>query len=78
MQRYRGRTILVRARDQPESERALLRADPPGGWSDFLAEAPEIHELPGDHDGLLRPPHVDALARTIGGWLDRGGRDRQA
>lgn len=63
--RYRGRTIIVRAGDQPDADRALLRADPTGGWGAFLAEAPELLELPGDHDGLLRPPRVGALAQLI-------------
>jgi amino acid adenylation domain-containing protein len=40
-----------------------LRGD--WGWSRFAAHPVEVISVPGDHDSMLRPPHVSALARTL-------------
>lgn len=56
----------------------LLRCPlPPGaeghndlGWGAWLSSPPDVRELPGDHHALLRPPHVDELARALDHALD--------
>jgi amino acid adenylation domain-containing protein len=40
------------------------------GWSE-LCTTLAVHELPGDHRSILRPPHVDALAALLAELLDR-------
>ena len=39
-------------------------ASPDGGWSALVADLRE-DLLPGDHDSLLQPPHVGALAAAV-------------
>ncbi|WP_301542273.1 non-ribosomal peptide synthetase [Pyxidicoccus fallax] len=40
------------------------------GWGPWLTEPPRVHEVTGDHYGLLREPHVASLARTLARVLD--------
>jgi thioesterase domain-containing protein len=61
---YSGQAVLFRAIDE---KRALVR-DPTLGWSS-LVPGLEVHEVSGDHLGILRPPHVEALAATMRRYL---------
>ena len=56
---YAGSATLFRARDTP----AFIQ-DPTLGWSE-LVEHLQIREVPGDHDTLLKEPHVAALALEL-------------
>ncbi len=80
MRPYPGRVVLLRAASQV-SERndtmaawqrddatlgalAALGADPTLGWGRYCADL-EVHNLPGNHFSMLRPPHVDTLAARL-------------
>ena len=39
------------------------------GWSSVTRGKPEIIPVPGTHVGMLRPPHLDVVARKLAGWL---------
>lgn len=34
-------------------------------WKDRIAGTTRVHRVPGDHFGVLRPPHVAELARVL-------------
>ncbi|MCY1078721.1 non-ribosomal peptide synthetase [Archangium lansingense] len=66
-ERLDGRLAVLRAADS---------RDAPGegrdrGWGDKGAEGVELQEVPGDHYGLLQPPHVQVLAERLKELLDR-------
>jgi thioesterase domain-containing protein/acyl carrier protein len=58
--RYEGKVLLLRAQDRER----FSTADPTLGWGPF---APQLllGEVPGDHLGILKPPHVQALAAQV-------------
>ena len=41
-----------------------------GSWSKWI-EPISQHGVPGDHKGMLRPPHVEVLAQLLGQQLDQ-------
>lgn len=65
---YRGRIVLMRARDQRISIK--FDADPRSGWSEVAAEGVKVHEIPGDHTGMLQEPNVRVLAKAFQLYLD--------
>lgn len=68
---YDGPITVLRARWQ-----AYYRLrDATLGWSARSREPVRVHAVPGDHEGLLRRPHVEAVARALGVALDEA-RDR--
>jgi amino acid adenylation domain-containing protein len=64
-QSYDGRAVLLRARDA----RRGATVDPTHGWGRLIASGLAIEEVPGDHHGILRAPHVGELAERLGRWL---------
>ena len=86
-QPYEGRVTLFRAHEQllaaagaldhgpplTEAVRQIVRkvADPMMGWGGLAAHGVEVHELPGNHFSMLRPPHVSALAGELRACLER-------
>ena len=46
------------------------------GWSSVTRGTPEVIPVPGSHVGVLRPPHVQVVARRLADWLSasRPGR----
>ena len=40
-------------------------------WQRLAAGGIRIHQVPGDHRGALRPPHVSTLAATLAAIIDR-------
>jgi thioesterase domain-containing protein len=62
MEPYAGDVLLVRARDRAES---LAHGELDYGWSRHVRGKLTVHEAPGDHLGLLRPPHVALVAALI-------------
>jgi thioesterase domain-containing protein len=56
-QKYPGRVTLFRTatRDQ----------DSTWGWSDIAADGVELHQIPGHHMNVLRPPQVQVLAEKL-------------
>jgi len=63
--KYNERLVLFNARDRPPEygiDRTL-------GWKTCAAGAIEIHVVPGDHDTMMHPPHVRALADRLTSYL---------
>ena len=59
---YAGEAMLVRAEDKSFFVGSI--ADPSYGWGGLVARL-QIHDLSGDHLGILRAPHVDGLIERL-------------
>ncbi|HYO58090.1 non-ribosomal peptide synthetase [Archangium sp.] len=62
---YAGRVVLLRARDA----RRGAEVDPTHGWGRLISSGLAVEEVPGDHHGVLRAPHVGELAERLECWL---------
>jgi thioesterase domain-containing protein len=62
---YEGRVVLLRAGDA----RRDAGVDPTHGWGRLVPSGLAVEEVPGDHHGLLRAPHVGALAERFERWF---------
>jgi thioesterase domain-containing protein len=60
-QRYPGRVTLFKTSDQ----------DSTWGWGDIAANGVELHQIPGNHMNVLRPPQVQVLAEKLSACLAR-------
>jgi thioesterase domain-containing protein len=58
-QRYPGQVILFKTAHQDSS----------WGWSDIAAKGVELHQIPGHHMNVLRPPQVQVLAEKLSACL---------
>ncbi|MEX0267857.1 amino acid adenylation domain-containing protein [Leptolyngbyaceae cyanobacterium UHCC 1019] len=59
-QSYPNRITLFKAAEQPDS----IQHDLTLGW-DALAQAVQLHQVPGNHLSLLKQPHVQTLAQQL-------------
>jgi thioesterase domain-containing protein len=57
----RGRIVLFRASEAKRNS----AWDETLGWVELAAEGVEVHEVPGDHFSMMRPPHVEQLAGRL-------------
>jgi thioesterase domain-containing protein/ubiquinone/menaquinone biosynthesis C-methylase UbiE len=60
-QRYPGQVTLFKTPHQ----------DSTWGWGDIAADGVELHQLPGHHMNVLRPPQVQVLAEKLSTCLTR-------
>jgi len=60
---YPGRLVLLRAVENPR--------DPFKRWGGMGAEGLEIHEIPGNHDTMIREPLVQEVAAKLNQVLRR-------
>jgi len=60
---YSGSVTLFCAKDRKIGQSYSL--DPKLGWGDFVRGSLEIHEIPGDHLGMLQEPNVQILAEKL-------------
>ncbi|HEX5748907.1 MAG TPA: non-ribosomal peptide synthase/polyketide synthase [Archangium sp.] len=67
---YEGRTLLLRARDA----RKGVEVDATHGWGRLAASSLTVEDIPGDHYGILRAPHVRELAERLTRWLAEAER----
>jgi thioesterase domain-containing protein len=58
-QRYPGEVTLFKTADQ----------DSTWGWGDIAANGVELHQIPGHHMNVLRPPQVQVLAEKLSACL---------
>jgi thioesterase domain-containing protein len=58
-QRYPGKVTLFKTAHQ----------DSTWGWGDIAADGVELHQIPGHHMNVLRPPHVQVLAEKLSACL---------
>jgi len=64
-QTYDGDASLFRAKDE-----LCSYSDPTLGWGELIKGRLEILEISGDHDTILREPHIGMLARVLNSCLD--------
>jgi thioesterase domain-containing protein len=57
--------VLLRARDA----RRGAEVSPTHGWERLVASGLAVEDVPGDHHGVLRAPHVGELAERLERWL---------
>ncbi|MFP2908689.1 non-ribosomal peptide synthetase [Pyxidicoccus sp. 3LFB2] len=62
-----ARLAVLRAADSVDASAGRLDR----GWGDQSTQGVEIQEVPGDHYGLLQPPHVQVLAERLKALLER-------
>ena len=62
---YPGKAVLFRAIHE---KRELVR-DATLGWGSLAQAGVQVHEVPGDHLGILRAPHVKGLAAAMRPYL---------
>jgi thioesterase domain-containing protein len=60
-QRYPGQVALFKA--------ATRHSDSTWGWGDIAANGVELHQIPGHHMNVLRPPQVQILAQKLSACL---------
>jgi thioesterase domain-containing protein/acyl carrier protein len=71
-----GRVILLRASEIRSeaaghlAERGIDPAEPTHGWGELAAEPVEAHPVPGSHETLLAPPHVEVVAVRLQSVID--------
>jgi thioesterase domain-containing protein len=65
MQVYPGDITLFRAIDEP---------DPKLDWRRFTGGELRIHDVPGDHFGMLQEPNVEVLAKELEASLEGEAR----
>jgi len=63
---YPGLLYLFRSSHKP----LLQFRDPHIGWSAYAERGLRIHEINGDHDGILLEPEVESVAEQLKVWLD--------
>ena len=68
---YPGRIVLFRARDLGLGPG--YRIDSLLGWRELARGGLDVHEVPGDHLGILREPHVQVLAEKLRPYLGGEG-----
>jgi thioesterase domain-containing protein len=60
-QRYPGRVTLFKTASRSQ--------DSTWGWGDVAANGVELHQIPGHHMNVLRPPQVQVLAEKLSACL---------
>lgn len=64
---YPGKMVLFRALERDQFE---AYSDPQLGWSSLAAGGLEVHDVPGDHIGIIKEPHVQVLAAKLKACLE--------
>lgn len=68
-QPYPDKMVLFRAMERNEFDPYC--ADPQLGWGLFAAGGLEVHDVPGDHLGILKAPNVQVMAAKLRACLER-------
>jgi len=66
---YPGKMLLFRAKDVSEFE--AYYTDPQRGWNSIAAGGLEVYQVPGEHIGILKEPHVRVLAEQLKACLEQ-------
>ncbi len=62
---YRGKIILFKAGDGADND----SSEPDYGWGVYATEGVEIIQVPGNHQSMLKTPHVQVLAEQLKHYL---------
>jgi amino acid adenylation domain-containing protein len=74
---YPDHIVYFRSTDLDSEYLEVLREsgydvdDPTKGWARFAVQPIEIHDIPGLHEMLMRPPAVEELARSLRAVINR-------
>jgi thioesterase domain-containing protein/acyl carrier protein len=63
---YPGRIVLFRGEEGAQR----ITDDPALGWESLTLGGIEIHWIPGAHETMLSPPHVESVAVVLAGCLE--------
>ncbi len=69
---YPDRVTLFKATDKDVTSIVEVEVEPGLGWTKLAAGGLEIHEIPGDHHGILKEPNVQLLAEKLRLSIDKG------
>ncbi|WP_226889236.1 non-ribosomal peptide synthetase [Nostoc sp. MG11] len=69
---YLDRVTLFKAIDRDITNVEVVEVEPGLGWTKLAAGGLEIHEIPGDHHGILKEPNVQLLAEKLRLSIDKG------
>ncbi len=58
---YIGKIILFQATEKEED----IPLEPDFGWKDYASEGVEIIRVPGNHQYMVKSPHVQVLAEKL-------------
>lgn len=73
---YPGELELFKAEEEAETAR-LFTADPSLGWQEVCAKPVAVVVIPGNHNTLVRQPHVQTLAGLIKSSLEKARRAKR-
>jgi amino acid adenylation domain-containing protein len=62
---YRGKIILFQSTERAED----ISLKPGLGWEDYATEGVEIIQVPGNHQNMIKSPHVQILAEKLKSYL---------
>lgn len=69
---YPGRLVLLRSSEPPRATLPDMataedwqKRDPQQGWGPWAAAGLSIYDVPGNHDTMFNPPHVQILAERL-------------
>jgi thioesterase domain-containing protein len=66
---YPGRVTVYRATEKVFYTNSYLKSGL--GWGKLAAGGVEIHDIPSDHLGILKEPHVQVLGKKLRECLDK-------
>ncbi len=66
---YPSKVILFRAANPVDAQTSCVAPD--GGWGKLAAGGVQIYEVPGDHLGILKEPHIKVIAENLKSCLDK-------
>jgi len=64
---YDGQVVLIKAKEQHWGAGVVLKDD--YGWGDVVSSEIVVHEMAGDHLGIIKQPNVLQLAKQLKGYL---------
>jgi len=67
---YDGKIVLIKAKDRSEWGKGVSFAHD-YGWHQFVKGGIDVHEVAGDHLGIVEQPNVVELARLVRSYLEK-------
>ena len=64
---YDGQVVLIKAKEQHWGKGVVLKGD--YGWGDVVSSEIVVHEMVGDHLGIIKQPNVLQLAKQLKDYL---------
>jgi amino acid adenylation domain-containing protein len=71
---YPDRVTLFKATEKDVTRIVEVEVEPGLGWTKLAAGGLDIHDIPGDHHGILKEPNVQLLAEKLKLSIEKGDR----